>query len=51
MDHYIVNFWRALKTAPEQTAEYANNLNAEADLTARHIWLVDDNKYRKDKNE
>lgn len=40
MDAYIVNFWRALQHAPGEVAHYANNPVNEVDLTARHIWLV-----------
>lgn len=40
IDHYIVNFWRALQHDPAGVAHYANNPVNEADLTARHIWLV-----------
>jgi hypothetical protein len=34
------NFWRALQHAPDEVAHFANNPANEADLTARHIWLV-----------
>jgi len=44
MDHYIVNFWRSVKNDPEQTAYYANDINAEADLMAKHIWLVNEGR-------
>lgn len=40
LDLYISNFWRALQSAPDEVAYYANNPINEADLTARHIWLV-----------
>lgn len=46
LDHYIVNFWRALQHDPEQVAHYANNPVNEADLTARHIWLVNQGQER-----
>ena len=39
-DGYIANFWRAIKHAPDEVAEWANNPVNENDLTARHIWLV-----------
>lgn len=45
-DHYIVNFWRALQHAPDEVAYYANNPVNEADLTARHIWLVNQGQDR-----
>lgn len=37
---HIVNFYRAVKYAPKEVAEYANWPVTEADLTARHLWLV-----------
>jgi len=40
IDHFIVNFWRAVQHDPEQVALYADNPVFEDDLTARHIWLV-----------
>lgn len=45
-DAYIVNFWRAVAHDPEQVAHYANNPVNENDLTARHIWLVNQGKDR-----
>jgi len=39
-DSLIANFWRAVKHDPEQVAYYADNPVNEADLTARHIWLI-----------
>jgi hypothetical protein len=46
IDHYIVNFWRALQHDPQGVAHYANNPANEADLTARHIWLVNTGRER-----
>lgn len=46
LDHWIVNFWRALQHAPDEVAHYANNPVNEADLTARHIWLVNTGRER-----
>jgi site-specific DNA-adenine methylase len=40
IDYWIANFWRAVKNDPEQVAYYADNPINEADLSARHIWLV-----------
>ncbi|MEM4722080.1 MAG: DNA adenine methylase [Candidatus Methanomethylicaceae archaeon] len=37
---FIANFWRAIKDNPEGVARHANWPVNEADLTARHIWLV-----------
>lgn len=39
-DGFIANFWRALKDDPEAVAEYADNPVNEADLHARHLWLL-----------
>lgn len=39
-NHYICNFWRAVARDPERVAEYADNPVIEADLHARHQWLV-----------
>ena len=39
-DGLLSNFWRALKYAPEITAEYADWPVNENDLHARHAWLV-----------
>lgn len=39
-DMLIANFWRAVQKAPDEVAYYADYPVNEADLTARHIWLV-----------
>lgn len=39
-DHLVANFWRAVQDDPEAVAYYADNPVIEDDLTARHIWLV-----------
>ena len=40
LDCYLANFWRALQHDPEQVACYADGPVNEADLHARHRWLV-----------
>lgn len=40
-DGLLVNFWRALQAAPDEVAHYADWPVSEADLHARHRWLVD----------
>jgi site-specific DNA-adenine methylase len=45
-DPYIVNFWRAVKYAPEEVAYWANNPVFEIDLLARHLWLVNEGRER-----
>lgn len=49
LDGYIANFWRAVKHDPVTVAQYANNPVNEADLTARHLWLVNTGKERVNK--
>lgn len=39
-DGLISNFWRAVKTCPDEVAEWADWPVNEADLHARHRWLV-----------
>ena len=39
LDGYAANFWRAIKRAPEDVAEHADNPVNENDLHARHVWL------------
>ena len=39
-DGFLANFWRAVAWAPEQVAEHADWPVNEADMTARHAWLV-----------
>lgn len=40
VNHYIVNFWRAVTAAPDKVAEYADWPVTECDLHARHRWLM-----------
>ena len=39
-NHYVVNFWRAVSEDPEAVAEFADWPVTEADLHARHRYLV-----------
>lgn len=39
-DCNIANFWRALQSSPDEVARYADWPVNEADLHARHAWLV-----------
>lgn len=39
-NQFIVNFWRAVKADPDAVAEYADCPVIEADLHARHRWLM-----------
>ena len=47
LDCYLVNFWRAVKADPAGVAKHADYPVSEADLTARHQWLVDNAELRK----
>lgn len=40
LDGFVANFWRAVKTDPEAVAVAADNPVNEADLHARHMWLL-----------
>ncbi len=39
-DHFLANFWRAVKNDPEAVAEWADWPVNETDLHPRHVWLV-----------
>lgn len=41
LDGLLVNFWRACAWAPEETAKHADWPVSEADLSARHLVLVE----------
>lgn len=40
LDGMVANFWRALRGAPEEVAEWADWPVNELDLHARHLWLT-----------
>jgi hypothetical protein len=40
-DAFLANVWRALQGDPEQVVTWADQPVNEADLHARHLWLVD----------
>ena len=40
IDGYLTNAWRAIQKDPDAVAEYVDWPVNEADLIARHIWLV-----------
>lgn len=46
IDCWIANFWRALQSDPEGVATYADWPVNEADLHARHLWLVNQVEFR-----
>jgi hypothetical protein len=41
LDCLVVNFWRAVRADPDQVAYWADWPVAEADLIARHFWLIE----------
>jgi hypothetical protein len=45
-DAYLSNFWRAVTEDPEAVAHYADWPVSEADLHARHRWLVKQADFR-----
>ena len=46
LDCYLSNFWRAVAGAPEEVAHHADWPVNEADLHARHRWLVGRAEFR-----
>ena len=40
LDCYLANFWRAVQAEPETVARWADGPVNEADIHARHLWLV-----------
>lgn len=46
LDAYLANFWRAVARDPVEVAEHADWPVNEADLHARHRWLVDQVEFR-----
>ena len=46
LDCYIANFWRALQCDPYGVAAFADGPVNEADLHARHLWLVNAREWR-----
>ena len=40
LDCYLANFWRAVQREPETVARWADWPQNEADMHARHFWLV-----------
>lgn len=46
LDCYISNFWRSVKNDPELVALWADWPVNEADLHARHLWLVKRDEFR-----
>lgn len=39
-DRFLVNFWRAVRAAPDEVLEWADRPVTEVDLTAIHGWLA-----------
>lgn len=49
-NHFISNFWRAIKENPEEVAKHANFPSNECDLHARNQWLMQDDNFIKYKD-
>lgn len=45
-DCYLANFWRAVTLAPDDVASWADWPVNEADLHARHVWLLQQDVFR-----
>lgn len=46
LDCWIANFWRSMQADPEAVASHADWPVNEADLHARHLWLVKQTDFR-----
>lgn len=46
IDGHLVNVWRSLKHSPDETIRWADDIRSEFDLTARHLWLVNEGAAR-----
>ena len=46
LDAYLANFWRAVSAAPAEVARFADWPVNEADLHARHLWLMGQAEFR-----
>jgi hypothetical protein len=46
LDCFLANFWRALSQDWEKVAYYADYPVNEADLHARHLWLINQDEFR-----
>ena len=39
-DGFLVNVWRSIQMSPQETAEWASWPVTEADIAARHLWML-----------
>jgi DNA adenine methylase len=46
LDCYVSNFWRAVQHEPDQVAFFADWPVNEADILARHEWLLEQTEFR-----
>lgn len=46
LDCYVANFWRAVQHEPDLVAQFADWPVNEADILARHEWLVSRDEFR-----
>lgn len=49
LDCFVANFWRALQADPSGVADRADWPVSEADLHARHVWLVNEGRHHVEK--
>jgi DNA adenine methylase len=45
-DCFVANFWRALQSNPKGVAKYCDHPVNEADLSSRHLWLVNNTDFQ-----
>lgn len=46
IDRYVANFWRSVQADPIEVARWADHPVNEADMHARHKWLVNQAEFR-----
>lgn len=46
LDGFVSNFWRAVRSAPDEVARWCDYPVIERDLEARHFWLVTEGRSR-----
>lgn len=47
LDCYVVNFWRSVRQSPGEVAKWADWPVCEADVLARHRWLLGRDEFRR----
>lgn len=41
LNGFLMNFWRAVRKNPVAVAQWADDIASEADLSSRHLWLLE----------